>query len=258
MNVIDVFDIATSTWYKQATYGEYPDPLVNPCAVAASAPDGTSTNIYMYGGQNLTPYMNQTQYGDMWILTVPSFTWVKVDTTGQSVPPARVGHTCNLYDSQIIVIGGYNTDQSTLGCDTGFYVFDASNLTWVNTFHSMPGGDPKTNPQNLQAAQQKDPAGVMGSFGYQVPNAVQSVIGGGPTGGATITKPAQTATAGPWPPANQSPTPSQVPTQSRAQTAPSLPKQAPPPPLPKAHPPNPPAPILAPSSAACSQASSSC
>ncbi|KAL8824250.1 MAG: hypothetical protein Q9191_005188 [Dirinaria sp. TL-2023a] len=195
MNIIDVYDIATSSWYKQATSGKYPILRVNPCAVAASAPDGSSTNIYMYGGQNLNPYENQTQYDDMWILTVPSFTWVKVDTSGQSVPPARVGHTCNLYNGQIIVIGGYNT--AGLGCDTGFYVFDATNLTWVNDFKSLSGGDPQSNPQNQQASQKKDPQGVAGSFGYQVPGAVQSVIGGGPTGGATVTKPAQSATAGP-------------------------------------------------------------
>ena len=188
MNVIDVYDIATSTWYKQSTSGKWPILRVNPCAVAASAPDGTSTNIYMYGGQNLIPPENQTQYGDMWILTIPSFTWIEVDTSEQSVPPARVGHSCSLYDSQIISIGGYNT--LGLGCDTGVYVFNAVNLTWQNTFTALPGGEPQSNPQNQQVAQQKDPNGLSGSFGYQVPGAVQSVIGGGATGGATITAPA--------------------------------------------------------------------
>ena len=191
MNVIDVFDIASSTWYKQATSGEYPILRVNPCAVAASAPDGSSTNIYMYGGQNLIPYGNQTQYGDMWILTVPSFTWIKVDTDGQSVPPPRVGHTCNLWDGQIVVVGGYVGPD--LGCDTGFYVFSASNLTWQNQFTSISGG----NTLNQQTSQEKDPSGLSGSFGYQVPGAVQKVIGGHASGGATITAPAQSATAGP-------------------------------------------------------------
>ena len=194
MNVIDVYDVATSRWYKQATAGEYPILRVNPCAVAASAPDGSSTNIYMYGGQNLIPPENQTQYGDMWILTIPSFTWIKVDTTGQSVPPARVGHTCSLYDSQIISIGGYNT--AGLSCDTGVYVFNAANLTWTNDFIALSGGDPQSNPQNQQVAQQKDPAGLSGSYGYQVPAAVQSVIGGNAMGSATITAPIRAPTGG--------------------------------------------------------------
>ena len=192
MNVIDIFDIAKSTWYRQSTSGSYPTLRVNPCAVAASAPDGSSTNIYMYGGQNLIPYMNQTQFGDMWILTIPSFTWIQVDTTGQSVPMARVGHTCNLWDGQIVVVGGYNTDLAG-GCDSGFYVFDASKLTWQNKFNAISGG----NDLNQQTAQDSDPNALAGSYGYQVPEAVQSVIGGKGTGGATITAPAQSATAGP-------------------------------------------------------------
>ena len=146
----------------------------------------------MYGGQNLIPYLNQTQFGDIWILTIPSFTWIQVDTTGQSVPMPRVGHTCNIWDGQIVVVGGYNTDLAG-GCDSGFYVFDATALTWRNKFNATTG----SNSQNQQAAQAKDPAALSGSYGYQVPIAVQSVIGGKGTGGATITAPAQSATAGP-------------------------------------------------------------
>ena len=197
MNVIDVYDIASSEWYKQSTSGEPPGLRVNPCAVAASAPDGTSTSVYMYGGQNLILPDNQTQYGDMWILTIPTFTWIEVDTKGQSVPPARVGHTCNIFDSQIVSIGGYNT--LGLGCDSdnAVYVFDAANLTWTNNFKALSCGDTKSNTQNQQVSQQEDPLGLSGSYGYQVPVAVQSVIGGGATGGATITAAAESATAGP-------------------------------------------------------------
>ena len=39
MNIIDVFDIATSTWYKQAASGPTPKYRVNPCAVVAAAPE---------------------------------------------------------------------------------------------------------------------------------------------------------------------------------------------------------------------------
>ncbi len=194
MNVIDVYDIAKSTWYKQSTSGAYPVLRVNPCAVALSAPDGSSTNIYMYGGQNLVPADNQTQYSDMWILTIPSFTWIPVDTSKQSVPAGRVGHTCNVWNGQIIVVGGYTGPPSNgLGCDTGFYIFNATSLQWQNNYNSITGGD----KQNQQLSQQTDALGLSGSYGYQVPVAVQSVIGGKGSGGATITAPAESATAGP-------------------------------------------------------------
>jgi hypothetical protein len=192
MNVIDVFDIASSTWYKQATSGATPDIRVNPCAVAASAPDGSSTQVYMYGGQNLVPFGQQTQYDDMWILTIPSFTWIKVDTTNQAVPYGRSGHTCNLWNGQMVVVGGYVGED--LSCDApGIYVFDASALTWNTQYAALNGG----NALNQQAAQQKDGSALGGSYGYRVPGAVQSVIGGNELGKATVTAPAQAATDGP-------------------------------------------------------------
>ncbi|KAL9021574.1 MAG: hypothetical protein Q9185_001222 [Variospora sp. 1 TL-2023] len=191
MNIIDVYDIATSTWYKQATDGEYPKLRVNPCAVAASAPDGSSTNIYVYGGQNLIPYGQQIQYDDMWILSIPSFKWIEVDTSGQSAPPARVGASCSIWDGQIVVVGGYTGPD--LSCDNGFYVFSATELKWQNEFTALDGG----NTQNQQVSQEKDLTGLRGSFGYEVPGAVQSVIGGNAKGGATITAPVQAATQGP-------------------------------------------------------------
>jgi hypothetical protein len=192
MNIIDVYDIATSTWYKQPTSGKYPSIRVNPCAVAASAPDGSSTNIYMFGGQNLQPAKDQTQYNDTWILSVPSFTWIEVDQSSQSVPAGRSGHTCEVWDGQMIVIGGYVGNE--ISCDSpGIYVFDMSNLQWVNNFTALSGGD----PQNQQSSQSDNPYALSGSYGYQVPAAVQSAIGGSGSGGATVTGPVATATTGP-------------------------------------------------------------
>jgi hypothetical protein len=37
MNVIDVYDIAKSNWYKQATSGNIPPYRVNPCVTVAAA-----------------------------------------------------------------------------------------------------------------------------------------------------------------------------------------------------------------------------
>ncbi|MCJ1475103.1 hypothetical protein MMC13_003763 [Lambiella insularis] len=192
MNVIDVFDIATSTWYTQATNGTQPSYRVDPCAVAFSAADGSSTNVYMYGGQNLIPAGEQVQYDDVWILTVPAFTWIKADTTGQGTPGPRAGHTCNAWNAQMVVVGGYvGPNQS---CDyPGTYVFDASELKWVNEFTALTGQD----AEDQQASQTQNITGLIGSYGYQVPAAVQAVIGGQASGGATVTAPANMPSSGP-------------------------------------------------------------
>ncbi|KAF3173368.1 hypothetical protein TWF225_009821 [Orbilia oligospora] len=184
LNVIDVFDIKKSKWTKQATTGPTPQIRVNACAVVFSAPDNSSHNIYMYGGQNLQPAGEQTQYDDIWILTIPLFKWIKVETDGQSNPPARAGHTCHAYRGQMLVVGGFVGSQ--LSCDTGIYVFDASTLQWQTTFH----GGPNTSGDSTNTY---DPSSSSSKQLYVVPDIIVSQIGGSSTGGATVTAPEKTA-----------------------------------------------------------------
>ncbi|QIW95909.1 hypothetical protein AMS68_001427 [Peltaster fructicola] len=200
MNNLDVYDIATSTWYKQSTTGTYPALRVNPCAVVAAAADGSSYNIYMFAGQKLQPAADQEQFNDMWILSVPSFTWISIDQSKQSVPYGRSGHTCNIWDAQMVMIGGYTgTD---LSCESpGIYVFDLSTLQWVQQYSATSSNSTRgTNSLSQQSAQMVNgtsAGGLEGSYGYQVPAVVISAIGGSPSGGATLTTPVVTATAGP-------------------------------------------------------------
>ena len=197
MNEVDVYDIAGSRWYRQATSGPTPNVRVDPCAVVAAAADGSSYNVYMFGGQNLTPYNNQTQYNDMWILSVPSFEWISVDMKGQSVPYPRAGHTCNIWDGQMVVVGGYIGAE--IGCEQpGVYVFNMSSLQWGNQFTARTQ-DKSSDPFSQQTNQKGNNAtsGLEGSYGYQVPQAVIASIGGDPLGKATITAPVATPTGGP-------------------------------------------------------------
>jgi hypothetical protein len=171
---------------------------------------GSSYNIYMFAGQDLTPPGNQKQRDDMWILSVPSFTWIQVDqgTEKASIPPPRAGHLCHAWDGQMIVLGGYNTN---LGCDTpGIYVFNMSSLSWSDQFTAVTAKNALQRYDKSDKGSTGNPlaqqinqrgfgvdAGVAGSYGYAVPEPVQKAIGGGPTGGATLTAPRQTATQGP-------------------------------------------------------------
>jgi hypothetical protein len=59
---LDVYDLANSEWYHQETDGDIPDVRVNPCGVVAAASDASSFQIYMFGGQNLQPYVSNTQF----------------------------------------------------------------------------------------------------------------------------------------------------------------------------------------------------
>ena len=124
----------------------------------------------------------------MYILTIPSFTWIKVDQSSQSAPSARAGHTCTMQDGQIVIVGGFSGLNAP--CDSpGMYIFDASTLQWTSSFTA--GDHPSDyHPDNSVLA---------GSFGYTVPKAVQSVIGGNSEGSATATTPAVgRASSGPF------------------------------------------------------------
>jgi hypothetical protein len=92
----------------------------------------------------------------------------------------------------MVVVGGYVGTQ--LECDSpGIYIFNLSSLSWQNTYVALEGA----NTLNNQKSQENDPAALQGSYGYEVPEAVQSVIGGNSLGKATVTSPAQSAAQGP-------------------------------------------------------------
>ena len=203
--VLDVYDIANSVWYHQQTRGEAPAVRVNPCAVIASAPDASSFNIYLYGGQNLQPYVRtscrapfsssleltapqkeQIQYNDMYILSIPSFTWIRVPDQ-DNPPAARAGHSCHLRDGQMIVVGGYVG--TSIPCDSpGIYVFNTTSLRWQSSFRAV-SSKPDLHPDNSVLA---------ASNGYQVPEPVVRVIGGHAGGAATVITPAAGVTGGPF------------------------------------------------------------
>jgi len=165
MSTVDIYDIATQQWYRQQTTGA-PGQLTQGCAVLASAQDGTSHNIYWYGG-----YDGISQAGDfvddVWILSIPSFMWMKV-YSGKT-DHARAGHRCTKpYPDQMFVIGGYSSISGTTPqCVDGniVQVFNLSSATWIEKY------DP-TKWSN-----------------YTVPFMISSMIGGTGTGSATQTAP---------------------------------------------------------------------
>jgi len=128
---------------------------------------------------------------------VPSLIWIQVNTSSQSTPYPRAGHTCNIWDGQMVVVGGYIGQD--ISCESpGVYVFNTSSLEWVNSFTSLTANDPK-NPLSQQENQigAGIRAGLEGSYDYSVPQLVYDSIGGGESGGATYAGPIVTATAGP-------------------------------------------------------------
>jgi hypothetical protein len=176
MRKVLVYDSEHDSWYGQATTAEgdeFPDGRVNFCAVAASAPDNSSHNIYVYAGE--APNAQPDAFSDTWILSVPSFRWMRVDVA--SAP--RKSHACTTLagNRYMLSYGGVPVGWGEVGDDDqcynevnhGMRLFDLSTLASTPRYEGPPSAGGPT---------------------YTVPSLVYAAIGGDGQGGATQTAPA--------------------------------------------------------------------
>lgn len=167
MSNIYVYDITSSNWYTQTATGDIPPDRRRFCGGATWAADQSSYNIYIYGGLGFGD--NSTGFDDLWILTLPSFTWIK---WYQGTSPAGFHHsmTCNVVNNaQMLVIGGT------------FPVSDQCDAPNVWGTHNVDMGKVSGNMWEIFTPNLTT---------YHVPPEVISVVGGSSLGGATATAPA--------------------------------------------------------------------
>ena len=158
MTSIPVYDIANGDWYIQQTSGDAPPQLTSFCSVVASAPDGSSHNVYIYGGYDGLNAVDLPS-DDVWVLSVPAFKWVKVYSGTSS--HGRSGHVCTApYPDQMLIFGGLHQDP-TQCVDGIIQVFNLNTLDFQDSY------SPSTWSH------------------YEVPDKLSAVIGGNSQGGAT-------------------------------------------------------------------------
>jgi hypothetical protein len=161
MTEIVVYDVDGDKWYTQSTSGGTPPPTAEFCSVVASSDDEsthhvsrchgdqvgthllTLRKIYVYGGYNGLTYEQYSNldvdsespvndYDDVWVLSIPSFTWTKV-YSGQN-SNARRAHRCHrVADNQMMVIGGVGASAT---CVRGGFVrtFDLNELKFLDNY----------------------------------------------------------------------------------------------------------------------------
>lgn len=177
-----VFDAQGNSWSSQKTTGEIPQNRRQFCVDVAWAPDKSSFNIYLWGGLSVQPpVVNATSFNDIYILTLPSFIWVKAypDHHGNATLPPEYDHysaSCNMVKSmsQLFVIGGTYTD--TDACDLAVDAWAMHNF-WTGT--SQNAGDNETYWALYDPSVKTN----------VVPIDVYNVTGGDKEGGATLLAP---------------------------------------------------------------------
>ncbi|KAF2188975.1 hypothetical protein K469DRAFT_684242 [Zopfia rhizophila CBS 207.26] len=165
MSEIKLYDIANAKWYTQTATGDVPDARRRFCAGSTWAKDRSSYNVYLYGGASMPP--NTVGFDDVYILSIPSFTWIKwyPEAPGTSYPHHSL--SCNVYrGSQMIVMGG--TFPNSSDCDAAI----------VYGQHNLNLG--KENPESKKWYQYLENV-----TDYRVPDEIAAKIGGGAEGGAT-------------------------------------------------------------------------
>lgn len=166
MSNVDIYDIAGDTWYQQPTVGS-PSQYALGCAVVAHAQDYSSFNIYYYGGYDALSE-DSDMNDDVWILSLPSFMWMKV--TSGAPDHGRAGHQCVMpYPDQMIIIGGRpagDPRQCLEGDPPEFLqVYNLTAGRWMESY------DPESWNE------------------YGVPEMIHMMIGGDFSGSATMTTP---------------------------------------------------------------------
>ena len=116
MDQIYLFDLANAKWYVQQATGRVPESRRRFCGGATWAQDQSSYNYYLYGG---LPAVDQGYgFDDVYILSIPSFTWIKWYPDDNSTGYPHHSLSCNvLSGSQMSIMGGYFTNSSFTDCD---------------------------------------------------------------------------------------------------------------------------------------------
>ncbi|KAB8201654.1 hypothetical protein BDV34DRAFT_202273 [Aspergillus parasiticus] len=169
MDEILLYDISGSRWYTQKATGDVPEQRRKFCAGATWAEDYSSYNIYLYGGLGAPEGLG---FDDLYILTLPSFQWIKWYPNGTDSGYPKNSMSCTVVDgAQMLVMGG--TKPNDTDCD----------IPAIYGMHNVYLG--KQNPQDAIWALFRP-----NLTSYEVPTEIISAVGGSATGGANTTQPA--------------------------------------------------------------------
>ncbi|KAF3154552.1 hypothetical protein EYR41_001056 [Orbilia oligospora] len=171
VDLVRIYDTNSTQWYTQRTNGTPPqNRFWSGCSILVASQDKSSYQIIVFGGAN-----NEETFGDVWALSIPSFTWTKLsDDIDSNVAAApRYSPSCNLVKKHMMVVFGgnrviggstYNYPQCDKDGKLAFF-FDLNLLEWASVVS-------EEEPEE-----------------YRVPEMIYETIGGNANGGATLTQP---------------------------------------------------------------------
>lgn len=103
---VQIYDLATDTWYEQTTTGNYPDGRVGFCMTGAASSNKTY-EIVVYAGYGGDLGSRAMSRDELFVLSLPSFHWFKANYRASQ---PRHALTCeHLGGGQVLTIGGVDS-----------------------------------------------------------------------------------------------------------------------------------------------------
>ncbi|KAJ1324497.1 Rab9 effector protein [Microdochium nivale] len=137
MDSMLLYDVASGQWLWQPTKAEKPPNHRDGCAAVARGKNGTY-EIFIYGGHPADTGAI-TGRDDLWVLTMPGFTWFKAGPTllDNGAGGDRTFTSCIAVNSQLVVVGSVlkaNTGKDKDPWSQGIGVFDMTELKWRSSY----------------------------------------------------------------------------------------------------------------------------
>lgn len=103
---VQIYDLATDTWYEQPTTGDYPDGRVGFCMTGAASSNKTY-EIVVYAGYGGDLGSRAMSLDELFVLSLPSFHWFKANYRASQ---PRHALTCeHIGGGQVLTIGGVDS-----------------------------------------------------------------------------------------------------------------------------------------------------
>ncbi|KAH0558554.1 hypothetical protein GP486_004787, partial [Trichoglossum hirsutum] len=139
MSHVSLYDVSSGQWHVQTASGDIPLPRTEFCMTGAPAADGSSYEIFVYGGHRKDGVTDPVlaDFTQVFILSLPSFVWFRVSN---STSQFRSNHDCQLVGGrQMLVIGGRDPSTLVLGSisdnwKNGLGIFDMTDLEWTSGY----------------------------------------------------------------------------------------------------------------------------
>ncbi|KAF8417714.1 hypothetical protein EV426DRAFT_707473 [Tirmania nivea] len=192
MKQVNVYDISTKTWFTQATSAvnnTYPEDRTEGCIVAGAARDGSSMNIYLYGGKlRKPPGSDPPFHGETSLEDQTRAPWLLGNLLGEA------GFEPTNANAFAKVAPNYTTYSPSLG---EVWVLAIPTFEWIRSGkdeavtrvgHTCHVVNERYLSQYDMNSMQWTTKMVSGT-GYEVPETVYHVIGGSTLGGATKVTP---------------------------------------------------------------------